>query len=403
MKSSVVFVYNSFKDPLFQATLWLYLKEESNNQRFCFHLITYEQKEYHIEEEERRRIQEDLKSLNIQWHPLTWHSGRFKLLKKLFDLLSAFLLVFRIKVFTRASSIVSLGTVAGSFAYILAKMFFLKCYIYQFERHSEFLADFGIWSKNSLSYKLLHRLETISGRGSELLATGTTHMIERLKNEGIKGLVYYLPSCVDDEMFQFDQKSREEIRNRLEINEKRVIIYVGKFGGIYFTLNNMASFFSDWMKMDSTVFFIVLTPQNQNEVKSSFHEHGITEKQCFVSSVAHNEIPAYLSASDIGLVAVPSLPSQKFRSPIKVGEYLCCGLPYVVGHGISDDDLIAKKSSVGVVIDSYNIEGISKIQPELDLVMSRKRDDLRLVGIQYRGFSELKKTGKQIFDSMYNL
>jgi hypothetical protein len=403
MRNSIVLVYNSFKDPLFQATLWLYLNEESHNNRFIFHLLTFEQEEYKIDPLERETIRMRLLEQNIYWYPLRWHSGNFKILKKFYDLSNAFLLVIKIKMRHNAKSMISLGTVAGSFAYILAKIFRLKNYIYQFERHSEFLADFGIWSKSSFSYKLLHRLESISGKGSEILATGTSHMISRLKSEGVKGEVFYLPSCVDDSKFEFNEESRKKIRQELQIENRRVLIYVGKFEGIYFSLDEMASFFFNWKNIDPSAFFIILTPHDKTEVITCLKKYEISDTQCFVSLVPHEEIPDYLSAADIGLVAVPSYPSQKFRSPIKVGEYLCCGLPYIVGNGISDDDSIAIDNEVGIVIESYDSDGIKKIQSTFKNIINKNRNEFRKVGVSYRGFSELKKTSHQIFDRLYEL
>lgn len=403
MKSSIVFVYNSFKDPLFQATLWLYLKEEQTNDRFSFHLITYEQDEYPVSPDEAKQIHRALNAMHISWYPLKWHSGKFKLLKKAFDLLAALFTVAKIKFSSGASSIISLGTVAGSFAFILSRMFRLKTYIYQYERHSEFLVDFGIWKKKSLSNRLLHWMETVSGRNADILATGTTHMMKRLAKEGTRAEVFYLPSCVDDNRFVFDQNQRNEIRKKLGIGERRAIIYVGKFGGIYFSIDQVARFFIEWMNVDPNVYFIILSPQDNSEIRAVMTERGLPRQVIYVDEVGHEKIPSYLSAADVGVVAVPSHESQKFRSPIKVGEYLCCGLPYLVGKGISDDDQVAIDHKVGVVMEKYNQAEIEKVYPALEQIMSKKRADMRSIGVQYRGFSVLRRTGKEIFDHLYQL
>ncbi|SNT02030.1 Glycosyltransferase involved in cell wall bisynthesis [Ekhidna lutea] len=407
MKTSIVYVYNSFKDPLFQATLWLYLKEEVKNRRFNFLLITYEQKEFEISREEKNQIKEELKEFNITWYPLKWHSGRFKLIKKLFDFISSIFLIAKLYVRKKPSSIISLGTVAGSFAYIVSRLFRLKNYIYQYERHSEFLADFGIWSRRSISFQILNYFERLSGRNSELLATGTTHMIKRLEQEGVKGDLYLLPSCVNDFHFQFSAESRDRIRDLLKIGSKRVVIYLGKFGGIYFSLDEVSDFFYQWKCLDKKTFFIVLTPEDSEAVENQLKNSGLLPESFFIGHVPHREVPAYLSAADMGIVAVPSFPSQKFRSPIKVGEYLCCGLPYVVGREISNDDDVALKSDVGIVLNSYSMEELEKNYSKVESFFDEERISLRKrcrdVGLTYRGFSRLKKKGEEIFDKLASL
>ena len=299
---------------------------------------------------------------------------------------------------------ISLGTVAGSFAYILALIFRIKTYIYQYERHSEFLKDFGIWSASSVSFKFLNYFERLSGRKANILATGTNHMINRLAKEGNKSSIYLLPSCVNEEIFKFNPMDRNEIRERLGIQEKKVVIYLGKFGGIYFELEAIASFFAEWNKLDKQTYFLILTPYDHDEIRENLEEKGLNERNYFVSRVDHQEVPSYLSAADMGVVAVPTLPSQKFRSPIKVGEYLCCGLPYVVGKGISEDDIVADKHRAGVVLNSYDREGLRSALPEIRKLFDEDSDNLRsrcrAAGVAYRGFHRLKGTNKEIFDQI---
>jgi len=49
--------------------------------------------------------------------------------------------------------------VAGTYAYIFSKITGLKQYLYQYEPHSEYAIDNGMWSKGSLQYKISHYLE----------------------------------------------------------------------------------------------------------------------------------------------------------------------------------------------------------------------------------------------------
>lgn len=404
MKSSVVFVYNSFKDPLFQATLWLYLEEESKNNRFKFLLVTYEQDEFEVSEEEKIRIHKQLNSKNIFWYPLKWHSGNFKLIKKMYDFVASFFLIAKLYIGNKPKSIISLGTVAGSFAFLISRIFKMKSYIYQYERHSEFLADFNIWSRESIAFKMLNYFERLSGRKSEILATGTTHMLQRLEEEKTKGETYLLPSCVNDSHFKYSEKSRHRIRKSLGVENRRVAIYLGKFGGIYFSLNEVSDFFSEWQQVDESIFFVVLTPEDKGVVESQLKKSGLSPSFFHIGRVPHEEVPDYLSAADIGVVAVPSLPSQKFRSPIKVGEYLCTGLPYIVGEGISNDDDVAISNNVGVVLQSYDGNELQKNYKRIKSFFDEDSDILRKrcreAGLSYRGFSRLKDTGEKIFNKL---
>jgi hypothetical protein len=100
-------------------------------------------------------------------------------------------------------------------------------------------------------------------------------------------------------------------------------------------------------------------------------------------------MPDWLSAADLGIVAVPPLPAQRFRSPIKVGEYLACGLPYIVCRGVSEDDLWAERYGVGVVIDAFTREAVWRKADRIRALLAEEKTGLRsrcrAAGVAYRG------------------
>jgi glycosyltransferase involved in cell wall biosynthesis len=64
------------------------------------------------------------------------------------------------------------------------------------------------------------------------------------------------------------------------------------------------------------------------------------------------EVPSYLSASDVGLGFRHRFPSQLSCSPIKLAEYLACGLPVVSTSGCGDYDELIEAERVGIVVKS---------------------------------------------------
>jgi len=373
--------------------------DAANELNYSFVLITYEQKEFFISPDKKEEINKKLREQNVVWVPLQWHSGKFKILKKAYDLFIGMLVViwYRLKGYNR---IVSLATVSGRFAYILSRIFRMRHYLYQFEPHSEFLKDFGHWSERSISYRILNWLEQLSGKYSEVVATGTRHMINRLEDMGSHAEVFLIPSCVDETLFRFSDNSRNSIRNNLGIENRKVVVYAGKFGGIYFEEETI-KLFSRLNLIDSTFFFLILTPNPINEISALCQKNGLRNSDYHITRIPFKEMPNYLSAADLGVVSVPSHPSQKFRSPIKVGEYLCCGVPYMVLKGVSEDDEWAEKFNVGVAMEDFSIEEIEKIYPKLQSFTQENKTTLyhrcRQTGIEYRGFSKYRKVSIDAF------
>jgi glycosyltransferase involved in cell wall biosynthesis len=99
-------------------------------------------------------------------------------------------------------------------------------------------------------------------------------------------------------------------------------------------------------KLNAWIF--VLSPDPPEKITQLSRKYQIRIESMVIKFLQREEIPGYLSAADIGFVAVRQRPSKKYCSPIKTGEYLSCGLPVIVPLGISDD--VATMTELGVCI-----------------------------------------------------
>jgi hypothetical protein len=398
-RSILIFSQNSFRDPLFYGTVIVYLKAINQPKRYAFHVISYEQPEFRRSVEEEKQLDEELANYGIYRYPLTWGAG--SLVRKLRELFQGFFLARRIAKQYNCNSIFALANIAGAFSYIISRFTGLKCIIFTYEPHSEFMRDCGVWSEKSMKYKLLHYLEYKMGVGSAYIATGTTHMVERLKEWKSRAKVYRVPSCIDENLFVFNPEKRKAIRQQLDIGERPVFIYAGKFGDLYYK-EEIAFLCAGIQKLYTDAFFIILTPNPHEEIAAMFRKAEILASDVWIGRCQLQEMPHWLSVADMGIVAVPPLPSQKFRSPIKVGEYLACGLPYLVCKGVSEDDRWATQYHVGVVLDDFTPEAILNNRDQIEQLLQIPKNDLRArcreTGIAYRS----KKIAIQAFSEIFN-
>jgi hypothetical protein len=398
LKPALVFIYNSFSDPLFKGNLFQHLLVESKKNRFKFIILSFEQEDYQLSKAEEDRLKKELLTLNMLWYPLKWHSGRFILLKKLYDGMNALLMVLKLHLKFKPKVIISLGTLAGSFSFILKTIFSYKHYAYQHEPHSEFMLDFGIWKKSSFSYRILNYLERKTVHSAEIISTGTDLMVSRLKKEGVKGLIFKLPSCANDELFRIDINKRIEIRNKLGLSDaNKAFIYVGKFGGIYYK-DEIFEIISELNRLIDDFFIIILSPDDAGWIKKKLIGKNIG--QFHVDKVPYERVYEYLNAADMGISAIPGYPSQKFRSPIKVGEYLLCGLPYLTNEGVSEDDIIAQNFNVGIVLNEFSKKEVIDKIDNIKLHLNEKNLKLRQIGLNYRGLSKYQLTSGEIFNNL---
>lgn len=395
---------NSFRDPLFYEPLLASLRALNHDSRYGFHAITYEQERFLIPARERPAFDSSLRAENIHHYPLRWGPGRLS--RKAWEFMRAFWLSARIRLRHRPRAILALGNVAGAFGYIIGRALGMKVIIFTYEPHSEFMRDCGVWSATSLKYRLLHLMEYQMGIHADYIATGTLHMVNRLRAWGSRAKVVRIPSCVDDERFLHLPEARAQIRGRLEATGRPVFVYAGKFGDLYYN-DEIATLCAKLRELIPDSYFLVLTPNPVEEVRPLFERQGLAKPQdLHVTFAEFEDMPRWLSAADMGIVAVPPLPSQRYRSPIKVGEYLACGLPYIVCRGVSEDDIWAEKHNVGVVLDSFTDDSIrrerSRIRGLLDEEPTSRRGRCREVGLAYRGKSVAVEGFAKILDEIYS-
>ncbi|UXX81105.1 hypothetical protein N7E81_08325 [Reichenbachiella carrageenanivorans] len=397
----LVFIYNSYKDPLFQNLLLQYIKTLSQNGNYRFDLITFEQPQYALSIEETKLETNELEKYNIYWHPRKFHTGRFLLFKKAFDVISTFFQIIRIKATYKTRYIFAFANVAAAIAVLFSRFMNLKLVIYSYEPHSDFMVELKLWSKQSWNYRILHWLEKMAAQHASDIMTGTIHMVEKLKSEGIKANLYRAPTAVDPDTFYFRPESRDQLHQSLGIDDQHVYIYPGKFGGLYYE-REIIALFGQLYAQDPKSYFLVATDYDKNQIHSWFEEENIpTTSYHLRAFIDAAQIPDYLSAADMGIVAIPPTPSQKFRSPTKVAEYLLCGLPYITCQGVSEDDEYATDHEVGIVVNDFSREEISKVYPKIDQILALNKSELRekcrKVGLDYRSRERVDHLLQSIF------
>lgn len=403
MKHFVILLYNSYKDPLCQGLLVSYVKEIAKEGNYHFHIVSYEQEKFKLTKEEELKEKEVLAGLNISWYPMAFHTGKFILFKKGYDLMRGLELIIRLKLQFKTSAIVCFANIAGAFGYVASRLTGMKVVVFSYEPHSEFLKELGIWSERSMKFRILNNLEYLLGKNGDYIITGTKYMVERLQQQKAKGRFFRLPTSVDEQMFLFNEGKRNQIRKQLNIDDRIVVIYTGKFGDLYYK-DEIFELAKTLYQNDQKFFFLFLTGHDKNEVAEMFKLRSIPDTAFHINRVPLHEVGNYLSAADIGLVTVAKFPARKYCSPTKVGEYLCNGLPYIVTKGTSEDDIYALEHNVGVVVDGFEGKHVQKKFEEIKSLLSEEKNVLvercRKVGVAYRGKGNAVALFSKVFEQL---
>ncbi|MGM0582490.1 MAG: glycosyltransferase [Bacteroidota bacterium] len=385
--NTLLFIYNSYNDPLFQNILLSYIKAISRNNFGDFHVITFEQVEYHIDENEKIQIKNYLANYNIFWHPLSFHTGRFLIIKKGIDLIQSVFMILKLKFKYNIKVIFSFANVASSMAILIKKLFKIKMIVYSYEPHSEFMCELGLWNKRGIKFRILNYLEKLAGRDADYILTGTKYMVERLGMENSNAKVYRAPTAVDENDFYFRPEGRMTVREKIGMKEEYVILYLGKFGDLYYQ-DEIPKLSREIKKTIPNSYFLVVTSNNHDDIEELYRKYLKETDFHITGHLSYEEVKDYISASDLGISGVPPTDSQKYRSPTKVAEYLLCGIPYITSEKIAEDDIVAYDNEVGLVVKNFQLP-LSDSQKSILLGLynenrEKQRIRCRETALQYR-------------------
>jgi hypothetical protein len=403
-KNVVIFLYNRLFDPLIQGNFWLYVKDylDHPDPSIRFHVVTFEDRRYPLTESQSLLVK-GWEQQGLVWTPLQWHPGT-GMRNKLMDVWAGFLAVLRLRT-SGYRHVVTLGSVAGSYAYLYARLLGMRLFLYQFEPHSEYAIDNGMWSDKSLMYRIAHSLERRAAQFASVIASGTRFMQQRLENEWrVKGRFFKIATVANDRKFKFDPNDRDAMRTTLGLRDDQwVLFYPGKFGSLYYT--DETAWMYRWLReLEPRLHFLIVTPHADDEIRGIFDRAGVDRASYTICHSDYADIHAYFFAADFAIIAVPPGPSKRFISNIKVGEYLCAGLPFLITRGVSEDYLVAEEQDVGVVVDDFCETDVKAAWPAikryLEMDPEVRRDHCREVGLAYRGFDGLNQEFKAAIDSL---
>ncbi len=389
-----VFFYNRLFDPLIMGNFWVFIKDIQTRLpgHYKFHFITFEDDAHPLTEVQSQRLRE-MEGLDVSWTALRWHRGA-SIRSKIADIFAGFRAVTNQR-FLGCKHIISYNSVAGSFCYLYARLLAMRLYMYSYEPHSEYALDNGMLSESSLQYQVLHILERRAANFASVISSGTRFMQQRLEEEWkITGRFFKIPSVTDERKFSFDNNMRALRRAELGLGfERKVLFYPGKFGDLYYGAE-IAQMFRWLLNEDPTLFFLILTQQPAEMVTVLFQDAGVPQDSYAIRRADYDQVQTWFWAADFGIVAVPSGPSKRFISNIKVGEYLCAGLPFLITEGVSEDYLFAQENSVGVVVKDFDEASIREAWPHMRKLLVQdpeaRRAHCTQAGRSYRGFETLK-------------
>jgi glycosyltransferase involved in cell wall biosynthesis len=369
MAKALYICYFGLREPLVQTQVLSYLRE-IRKDNVAISLLTFEpnfKSSWPADEIDAKK--KELADFGIEWHALPYHK-RPSLPATAFDVINGVRFVRQLLrknkfeiLHTRVHIPAVIAILARKFSRHNPKILFdIRGFV------PEEYADAGVWKKDGFLFHLAKKLENWIMKESDGFVVLTEAAREVLFPESLHtGLdrfnrpVEVIPCCVDlKKRFSGDFRAvRTQIRDELKLHKRRVITHVGSLGGLYLT-PQIIEFLTVAKKQDPSVFALFLTQSDSADIVKRLNAAGFSEDDYLVKRVDHEEVPAYLYASDIGLSFVQSSYATISRSPTKIPEYLACRLPVIANSGVGDVDNLIETSRLGAILHEFDAAAYEK-------------------------------------------
>jgi hypothetical protein len=257
------------------------------------------------------------------------------------------------------------------------------------------MVENGYWTKKRFPYKVLSWFEKEQAQRARFIIAANSGMASYVQNRyGYtipNGKLYAKPACVDLQQFQPEEEDRAEVRRQLGYTPGNIVcLYAGKFGGIYLeeeTFELLKTCYTEW---GNQFRILLLTSQDEGYIRKHCQRVELPFDIFTIRFVPHQDVPGMMQAADFAICPVKPVPTKRYCTPVKNGEYWALGLPVIITAGISDDSAIIAENGIGAVINTLDSRGYHEAVSRMSVLLNSNRRELsvkiRSIAERYRNY-----------------
>ena len=287
-----------------------------------------------------------------RWHSLRPRPGR-GLLAKIADIVSGIALVVRVAMRSRRNLFHARSYLPAAIVAIPA-MLLRRPFVFDMRGFlPDEYVDAGAWTARDVRYRALRFAERILLRRAAEVVVLTERAAEVLREEpryaSALGTtpVTVVPCTVDLHRFA----------PSIERSAVPTLVYSGSLG-MWYLLDEMLAVHAAARALISDLRFLILNRGEHAIANAALERAGPARDGVELRSVDPGDMPRLLASCHVGISLIKPTPSKRGSSPVKVAEYLACGLPVVVNVGIGDTDRLVGRYRAGHVVTDLDGPGL---------------------------------------------
>lgn len=210
--------------------------------------------------------------------------------------------------------------------------------------------DFAGQSPKSIVYRILRDIETqLVQRAAVVLtrsAKASQIMIARAGAGSDAEKFFVVGNGRDADQFHpHDLATRSRVRAELGVaTDAPLLVYAGSMGPQYCAVEMLRLF--ELVRTHRPDAILLVLSHSAEYFEKALANFRLPAATVLLRAIEPREVPRYLACCDLGLALRRPSFSMQGVAPIKVGEYLLCGLPVAATEGIGDTDMLEAQTGV---------------------------------------------------------
>ena len=332
------------------------------NPNFEFHILSFEKPERFRQNKET--INQLIDEYNIHWHPEKYTKSP-PVLATVYDILKMLKQTSKLHKKNRFEIIHCRSYISALAGLRMKKKYGIKFIFDMRGFWADERVDGNLWDLKNPVFKAIYNFFKQKEKEFLQYADAVISLTEAAKQEMLqwkinnltKEKITVIPCAADFEHFNPNKITEEEkkaIRKKLNIKEDTIVLtYLGSLG-TWYMLDEMLDFYKEFEKKFPDSVFLFITKDNPQQIIKSAQKRSIETKKIIITSAERNNIPKYISISNLGIFFIKPVYSKKASSPVKMGEFLAMNIPVIVNTNVGDNDFILNKIEDVISIDLAN-------------------------------------------------
>ena len=213
------------------------------------------------------------------------------------------------------------------------------------------------WKVNSLKRQLVKFIAGFIGRHADaILVPGIKHMEFFTKLRVSSDKIFIMPNVSNLMLKDQDFENKKIIVNELNLNNKKIVLFVGRLidlKGVQFLLLSFQKLIE---KIDDVILLIVGEGEYRINLEKLAHELGIENKVIFTGNINYDLLGAYYMLANV--FVLPSITTHYADAcPLVVNEAMYFGKPVITSDAVGTTFMI-KDGINGFVVPEKNSEAL---------------------------------------------